>query len=188
MRLFVAIDIDDDTRRQLAAARDAIRAVVDRARVPPRVTWVKAEAAHVTVRFIGETPDHTSRAIEQAIAHPFETAPFDIRWERLATFRGRRGPSVIWIGSSADTDAIARLAGEIDQRLDPLVGAGESRPLKPHVTLGRVKDPGKGVDWPRALVARAWVPTTTHVDHVTLYVSRTLADGATYTPLCKVAL
>lgn len=203
MRLFVAVDIDDETRAQFAAAREAMRSVLEKARVPPRVTWVKDEAAHVTVRFIGETPEDRVRVISEALGAGFTAPAFDMRWERLGTFpalrhavegrerNGRahgRSPSVIWLGPSNGSAPLARLAQAVNERLDPLIGAGESRAFKPHVTIGRVKDPGRGVDWAQALSARPWRPTTTRVDHVTLYASRTTPAGAVYTALCKVLM
>ena len=182
MRLFIAIDIDDATRAQLGAARDAIQAVVDEARTPARVTWVKPEVAHVTVRFIGETPDHTLQAIQDALG-TVTVAPVDVRWERIGTFGGMRHPRVIWVAPANETPALTHLAEQINAELDPIVGPGEARPFKPHVTLGRVKDPGRGVDWERALAAVQFTPTVTRVDHVTLYQSRLSPKGPTYTAL-----
>jgi 2'-5' RNA ligase len=203
MRLFVAVDIDDETRAQLAAAREAIRSVLEKARVPPRVIWVKDEAAHVTVRFIGEMPEEHVREISQALGAGFKAPAFDVGWDRLGTFptlrdlgegRERSGPApgpspnVIWLGPASDSARLARLAEAVNERLAPLIGGGESRPFKPHVTIARIKDPGKGVDWAQALAVRRWMPTTTRVDHVTLYASRTTPAGAVYTALCKVLM
>jgi 2'-5' RNA ligase len=187
MRLFVAVYIDDRTRAQLRAAREAIQSVVDRARVPPRLTWVKDESAHVTMRFIGEASESTAAKIEQALTTPWALAPFDVRWERLGAFPNARRPRVLWVGPAFAED-LARLAAAVSGKVDPLIGAGEARPFTPHVTLARVKDAGKAVEWSRALDARRWVTTVTRVDHVTLYLSRPSSKGPTYTALCKAHL
>ena len=187
MRLFVAVDIDDKTRAQLALARAALQAVLDQARVAPRVTWVRDESAHVTMRFIGETPEPVATKIERALMSPWPVPPFDVQWCHLGAFPTPRRPRVLWVGPRS-ADVLVRLAEAVNQKLDPLIGPGETRPVTPHLTLGRVKESGNGVEWPRALAARPWVETTTRVDHVTLYVSRLSPKGPTYTALCKAPL
>jgi 2'-5' RNA ligase len=187
VRLFVAVDIDDETRRQLGSAREAVQAVLAKARVPPRVTWVKDEAAHVTLRFIGETPEGRVEQITQAIARRFDVAPVEIRWQHVGSFPQGNRPHVIWIGAARDSD-LATLAAAVEARLTPIVGPGESRPFTAHITLGRVKESGKSVDWPQALAAVRWTPTITRIDHITLYASRTSPKGPTYTSLIKTPL
>ena len=187
MRLFVAVDIDDDTRAQLAKAREALQPLLSNARVSPRVTWVKEELAHVTLRFIGETQEETAAAIQQRLAARFAAAAFEMTWDRVGTFPSGNHPRVVWIGATT-SDRLASLADMVNKRLEPVVGPGESRPFTAHITLGRVKEPGKGVDWARALEAVRWQRTTTQIDHVTLYISHTSPKGATYTPLLRAPL
>ena len=73
MRLFVAVDIDDATRSGLRSARDSIASAVAAAKRPPRITWVRDDAAHVTLRFIGETPDAQVNAVRAALAGRLDT-------------------------------------------------------------------------------------------------------------------
>jgi 2'-5' RNA ligase len=181
VRLFIAVDIDDDTRAQLAATRDAMQRIVNDARVPPRITWVKDDAAHVTVRFIGEVDEQKLSLIQSALA-AITCAPFDVQWEMLGTFGGLRNPRVIWIAPASGGAAFGELARQVNAALDPVLGPGEARPFKPHLTLGRVRDAGRGVDWARAM-AVGFNPSITRVDHVTLYQSRLSPKGPTYTAL-----
>jgi RNA 2',3'-cyclic 3'-phosphodiesterase len=183
MRLFIAADIDDATRAQLALARDAIQKVLAEARVPPRLTWVKDDNAHVTLRFIGEAPEQTASTIQETLAASLHIEPFDVRWEKLGTFGGSRNPRVIWIAPTSGLEPFTKLAEQVNAQLAPVIGPGESRPFKPHLTLARVKEPGKGVDWERALAAFRFTPTIVRIDHVTLYQSRLSPKGPTYTAL-----
>ena len=188
MRLFVAADIDPHTRAQLASLRASFQSVLDRARVPPRITWVKDDAAHVTMQFIGEVAEDTARVIQQALQEPLSTRCFDVRWDRVGTFPGGRNPRVIWIGSSDGDASLQALATAVKARLGAIVGPGDPRPFKGHVTIGRIKEPGRGADWTQAIGAVRMVPTSTHVDHITLYLSRTSPEGPTYTALCRTSL
>ena len=187
MRLFVAVDIDEATRTQLTDARAAIERVLEGARVPPRVTWVKHDAAHVTLRFIGEAPESTATQIEQALRAEGLGRPFQVCWNHLGAFPNTRRPRVLWVGPQS-IEKLASLADAVSARLKPLVGPDETRTFKPHVTLARVKESGAGVDWSQALAAAAWGGTTTHIDHVTLYLSRLSPKGPTYTPVCRAPL
>jgi 2'-5' RNA ligase len=182
VRLFVAVDIDAATRAQLAPAREAIRRAIEKARMPARVTWVKDDAAHVTVRFIGETVDDRRQQIETALA-AIRITPFDVRWETLGTFGGMRHPRVIWIAPTSGAEELRTVAKRVNDALDPVLGPGDARPFKPHLTLGRVREPGQGVDWSSALRAAPIVPTVSRVHHVTLYQSRLSPKGPTYTAL-----
>ncbi len=93
MRLFVAADIDEQTRRQLAAAQHALQSVLREARVPPRITWVSPLTAHVTLRFLGETSEETATLAQSALAAlPFH--PFAVTWGTIGTFGGSRNPKV----------------------------------------------------------------------------------------------
>ena len=182
MRLFVAVDIDDGTRAQLEAARSAIQAVVNEAPRPARVTWVKSGIAHVTMRFIGETPEHVLRIIQEALAS-VTILPFDVTWQAVGTSGGMRHPRVIWLAPTSGLDAFTQLAAHVNAQLDPVIGPGDARPFRPHLTLGRVREAGRGVEWTRALAGARLTPTVTRVDHVTLYQSRLSPHGPTYTAL-----
>ena len=184
MRLFLAADIDAETRRRLATVEDELRAGFAEARVPPRITWVDPLVAHVTVRFIGETSEETAVRVQSALA-ALRFRAFAVTWGTLGTFGGNRHPRSIWVGPIAGQDGFARLAQDIDARLDPVIGAGSARPLTPHLTLGRVRDRGTGVDWARALQAVTFTPTVTRIEHVTLYQSRLSSKGPTYTAMSR---
>ncbi len=188
MRLFIAIDIDEQTRAQLDAVRVAMQAALDKAAAPPRVAWVKDAAAHVTLRFIGEVPDALAAAIQGVIVSGVDLPAFEVRWGCLGRFPHRGTPRALWVGPVQGGEELVALGHAVNDRLAPLIGPGEARPLTPHLTLGRVKEPGKGVDWARVLDAATWRPTTTRIDRVVLYVSRLSPKGPTYTALCAGGL
>lgn len=188
MRLFLAADIDDETRAQMAETCDLLQTHLNEAATPPRVAWVRGELAHVTLRFIGEAPEEMCGALERALSDALPLSPFDVRWERLGTFPGSRRPRVIWVGPDAGHAQLSALASAVNTAIAALVGPGESRPFRAHLTLGRVKEAGRQVDWAAALAAVPWRPTTTRVDHVTLYRSRLSSKGPTYTAVWRVPL
>ena len=74
-----------------------------------------------------------------------------------------------------------RLAGANAVELD-------DRALLPHLTLGRVKMAGAGVDWPKILQAVEVKHVTSVVDRVTLYRSQLSQQGPHYTGLVSAPL
>ena len=75
-----------------------------------------------------------------------------------------------------------RLAGVNAVELD-------DRALLPHLTLGRVKMAGAGIDWPRRSCFSVEVKRVTSlVDRVTLYRSQLSQQGPHYTGLVSAPL
>lgn len=187
MRLFVAIDVAASARAQLRDVRSALERRLAAARGAPRVTWVADDAAHVTVRFIGEVPDATADLVRAALAAPFAQPPYDLVFSGIATFPNSRRPRVVWIGAIHGQEQTARLASAVHERLAPIVGQGEERAFRAHLTVARVKEPAP-FDWDGALASVAPSRTASRIDHVTLYQSRTSPKGPTYTALCVAPL
>jgi 2'-5' RNA ligase len=183
VRLFVAIDVSHETRAQLRRVREQLAQQFATVARPPRVTWVADEAAHVTIRFIGEVSDSVAERVRAAMAPSLTGPAYTIGFSDVGVFPTGSRPRVVWIGANRGHEETAALAAAVNQRLDPIVGAGESRPFRAHLTLARVKEP-RPFDWSAALATIDSGHTRSLVDHVTLYQSRTSPAGPTYTPLC----
>ena len=186
MRLFVAADVGDRAKAHIRAIREQLIPALAASRRAPRVTWVKEDASHVTLRFIGEVSDDCAAQVETALSPDFAVGPFEVRWDCVGTFPGGRSPRVLWIGASGD-EKLAELAELVEARLLAIVGPGESRPFKAHLTVGRIKDPGRFV-WVEAVSRLHLEPSVTRVDHVTLYRSRLSPKGPTYTEMLRTPL
>ena len=141
----------------------------------------------MTLRFIGEVSDDCAAQIETALLPDFALGPFDVQWNRVGTFPGGRSPRVLWIGASRGNEKLAELAQLVEARLIPIVGPAESRPFKAHLTVGRIKEPGRFV-WAEAVSRLQLEPSATRVDHVTLYRSRLSPKGPTYTEMLRTLL
>jgi RNA 2',3'-cyclic 3'-phosphodiesterase len=187
VRLFVAIDVSDETRAQLRRVRDALEARLAANRSAPRVTWVTEAAAHVTVRFIGEVSEETADRIRSALSAPIDRRAYLLEFEGLGAFPNTRRPRTIWIGATNGQSETAALASAVNARLDPIIGPGEARDFRAHLTVARVKEQMR-FDWDAALAAIDARRSRSAIDHVTLYQSRTSPKGPTYTALLKTPL
>jgi 2'-5' RNA ligase len=139
MRLFVALDIDDTIRGGIARFLDGVRGFA------PDARWAKPESLHVTLKFIGETPEDDAEKISQAL-QSIATNRFEMSLGRYGFFPGARSPRVFWIGIEAGSE-LSSLAALVDERLASLDIPKEEHAFSPHLTLARG---GRGSGSPRA--------------------------------------
>ena len=140
MRLFVALEIPDAVRDNLAAQikelRDLSAKVADKG---PR--WVRPENLHVTLKFIGEVSPTKLDGIRGALSTIRSGAPVDLKFRGLGFFPDERHPGVLWAGLDASAN-LPSLAGDIDGALQTQGIARERRAFTPHLTLARIEPPG----------------------------------------------
>lgn len=153
-----------------------------------RITWIPAERAHVTVRFIGHVDDAAAAAIAAALAPPLPVNPFDLTVSGVGAFPPSGSPRVVWAGLTDGVQALTDAEREVSARLEACGVERDERPYRPHLTLARVKEPG-------GLRSRALLEGladrglgTTRVDAITLFESRLSPKGPTYVPLQQTAL
>lgn len=187
-RVFVAVDIGDAVRREAARVVSALAMKLETAKAPPKVTWVKPAALHVTIKFLGEVERDEVDGLKRLLAPPIAIAPFDIAWRGIGTFPNNRHPRALWLGVTHGAAQLAAVEAEISKRLAGTAVELDDRALLPHLTLGRVKMAGAGVDWPKVLQACEVRGAISHVDKVSLYQSDLSQHGPHYTELVSAPL
>ena len=188
IRLFVAVDLDEGVRREVAASIDALRTRFERHGGAPRVRWVSADRLHLTLLFVGHVPRDTGQAIAERLKPPLGVPAFDVAVGGLGTFPATGGPRVVWLAVTDGAAALQGLAREVAARLAEVEFRREARPFSPHLTLGRFTERGHAADRDALLAARVRAAGRCRVDHVTLYQSRLSPQGPTYVPLQVTAL
>jgi 2'-5' RNA ligase len=184
--LFAAVDVGEEVRAEVLRARGEIQERLEAAKEAPRVSWVAPQSLHVTLKFFGEVDDTRAALLSRIFAEPFEIPLFPVEWRGLGAFPSPRHPKALWMGVVSWADQLGRLEAALASRLgDP---DDEGRPFRPHLTLGRVRIPGKGVDWDKTLREIDVRGARSLVDHVTLYQSRMSPKGPQYTGLAKAPL
>jgi 2'-5' RNA ligase len=184
-RLFVAIDLSDDTRRAIATEQKRLAAAL---RDMKAVRWVQPAQMHVTLVFLGEVEDARTPSVVEAAGRAVEMPAFDPTFEGVGVFPPRGAPRALWVGVGAGSAELITLRQEIAERL-ALPGVElEDRPFRPHLTLGRWRT-SRSSDRRRTMaVARPGPIARVHVECATLYQSRLLAAGPTYTVLARANL
>jgi 2'-5' RNA ligase len=136
LRLFVACALPDEMRRALGRIQDDLRSALGGG----RLRWVRPEAIHVTLKFLGEVEESRVDEIASALATAVE--PFELRLSASGGLGGFGGARlrVVWVGLEGDVEGLASLAGRVETALAPLGFPSERRPFAAHLTLARVPD------------------------------------------------
>ncbi len=104
-----------------------------------RIKWVDLANLHLTLFFLGETQDSRIDSIIDGLKGVFnKSEPVNIILSGMGLFRNIRDPRVLWIGVD-DNPTLQEMHSRI---ADVLTGFGyqkESRPFRPHLTIGRPK-------------------------------------------------
>jgi len=180
IRTFIAVELDDATRRASAAAIRELRAGPG----GDRIRWARPETLHVTLRFLGDIDPARVPVLSAALrAETAGVRPFALTFGDLGAFPSLRRPQVVFfrVGPQQPLDA---LAGAVERAAVRAGFAAAARPFRPHLTLGRARR-GKSVP----VTAAVTPPGDSRVvDEIVLFRSRLARSGATHTPLDRIAL
>jgi 2'-5' RNA ligase len=139
MRLFVALEIPEPVRREVARRVAGLR---DRL---PRARWVDTGNLHLTLLFLGQVDDAKVPVLAAALREAFaKHSPLELRLANGGTFPPGRPARVAWVGMETPGDLEALQADVSAAAVEVIGFEPEERPFHPHVTLARC-DPS----WPR---------------------------------------
>jgi 2'-5' RNA ligase len=184
MRLFTAIELTDEARDAVAHAQQRIR--TDFGDLVSSLRFVRPEHLHVTLIFIGETPDETAAAIVETMRQDLDQPSFQLHLGGIGIFPPRKRPRVLWLGALAGANECVALHAAVAARLAKAGVSIDPRPFRPHLTLARWRE-GRHAGRPR-LSEPSGVVARVDVRSVTLFQSRPTPDGPAYTALARARL
>jgi 2'-5' RNA ligase len=183
VRLFIAIALPPTLGAEAAAI------------LPPALPGlrrVKAENLHVTLAFLGWTPDEqldqvTSAALEAAAS----VAPFDVEFRGAGRFPERGRPRVVWLGIAGGAENVRSLGAAVAQALRSRRLKFDDRPLSPHLTLARVADDASAAETRTVAAAVSTLAPPAlrfRVGEVAVFQSVLSPKGPRYTALATAPL
>ncbi len=189
MRCFIAVDIDEAVRTNIARFQDELRdRITAPGQKPPKgIKWVNPELMHLTLKFLGEVLDsEIMRVCETVERISAGHRSFDLEIIGAGVFG--RPASVVWAGI-VETQPLMDLQTEIDRALTEQGFAEDNRKYTPHLTLCRVKNRKAGRELAEAVKGlnnRAL--GFFGVDSVNIYKSELTKHGPLYTLVSKSTL
>ena len=104
--------------------------------------WVRADHLHITLKFLGDVESVQESKLIEALEETLSMAPFKFNLAGLGAFPDKKRPRVIWTAIANGAQQMTHLAGLVEQASAHAGLQAEGRGFSPHVTLGRVKQPG----------------------------------------------
>lgn len=144
------------------------------------VRWTREEQLHLTLRFLGDTPDVQIEPLVERLA-AIRVEPFLLSLEGIGAFPPAPvAPRVLWAGVGSGHPRLYQLRQRIDDttlaaRLDV-----DLRTFHPHITLARCEDRAGSAarQWLRA--QRDFAGPTFHVEAFELFSSELHSAGAVH--------
>ncbi len=183
MRLFIGIPLPPNLAARVSELLSASL---------PALRRVKPENFHLTLAFLGQTPDErlgdvTDAAREAAAA----VSPFTLAFDRAGQFPERGRPRVVWLGLADGADSVLELGEGLYAGLRRRGLHFEDRPQSPHLTLARVAEDASAAE---AKTVGAALDDLTigslrfEVSEIAVMQSVLSPKGARYTALATVPL
>ncbi len=136
-RLFVAVELPADFRESAARLGAAAAGALGIRGVSP----VRAQNAHLTLKFLGEADAAgIARAMAAMRLAASRSAPFRLRAGGFGAFPNAAEPRVLWLGADGDLAALARLRADLEGCMARAGFSRDWRDFTPHVTAARVRD------------------------------------------------
>lgn len=139
MRLFVSVDLPPRFEPKVRDLQSYLRGT------RADLNFTKPEQAHLTMKFVGNTPDERVDDVEDVLDEAAETVePFEVELGGTGVFPSREYVSVVWIGVQEGVEELTRLHDALEERTVERGLADEAEhDYKPHVTLARLRS-GRG--------------------------------------------
>lgn len=133
LRAFVAVFPPLELREALArAARDLP--------VAGDVRWARPENVHITLKFLGDVGEEDLARVAEALGPVGERHdPFEALVSGFGGFPSAGRARILWAGIDEGADRLDTLARDVEDSLEPLGFAPDTRPFRPHLTLGRAR-------------------------------------------------
>jgi len=167
MRLFIAINLDEETKQNILAVQRRLRELGGG-------NFSRPENLHLTLAFLGEVAPARVAAVRKAMDSA-TLQPMKLTFDHVGCFK-RDGGDIWWIGIAENTALL-----EVQKKLsDSLLTDGfrlESRRFSPHITMAREVQLTTQPDR-NALLGESF---STQVSTVSLMCSERVGGRLTYT-------
>jgi RNA 2',3'-cyclic 3'-phosphodiesterase len=180
LRLFVAVDLPEEVKSQLAASLRPFRERLSGAR------WTSSEGWHVTLKFLGSTWPRLLEPVREAVASAAgDQGPFETALTEIGAFPAAKRARVLWAGLSDREGRFAPLVAKLDELLREHF-VPEKRAFTPHLTVARLNPPANLLDAAPELLGASVSSKPFAVDRLILYRSHLSPRGARYEALAEL--
>ena len=136
LRLFFAVPVPAEARERVGELIDRVQSEVGDGTA--RIRWVRVEGLHLTLRFLGPTPEDRVAPLQaSADALASAEAPFEVQLSGGGAFPSLARPRSLWVGVRDGADRLATLADGLTAAAGECGLVLDTRPFAAHLTIGR---------------------------------------------------
>jgi len=108
------------------------------------VKWVSADKIHLTLCFLGNVePDRVDDLTQDLKAAVLPNDRFDLSVSGLGFFPNEKRPRVFWAGVAGDVSKLSSVQSAVSSACQPFMESADEKLFSAHLTLARLKDPGR---------------------------------------------
>ncbi len=131
MRLFIAVEIGNEARDNIAESMEKLKGMGFRAR------FVNPENLHITLKFLGDIREEQVKRLCEDVSDVVKKhSRFSFTLDGVGYFGKRNDIRVVWIGVK-DGQPLQNLMKDVQERLN-YIRMDEHEPV-PHLTIARVR-------------------------------------------------
>jgi len=183
IRTFICIEIPESIKERIGELQDKLR----KSQAP--VSWTRPSNIHLTLKFLGGVPVSRIERVGSALSRAARgIGPIEVVIGGSGCFPSPRSARVLWVGIETLPEGLQRLYSAIEDELAREGFPREKRKFSPHLTIGRVRVPGKGTEVAEKLIAEGFQSERFTATQVILMRSDLKPTGSIYTPQVVVVL
>jgi len=182
IRAFLAFEIPDQVKAQLASAQGDMRHEL------PKARWTRQQGWHLTLKFLGEVERPVLADLASELApRVLGLGAVPVKLDKTGFFPSSMRPRVAWVGGTAD--GVEEVVAAVEEAAELAGFPRDRRPWSVHLTQARLK-----TQWSKAAVDRflAWGNNlgleAFTCGEVVLFSSDLQPGGAVYTALERFSL
>lgn len=181
-RIFIGLDLSDATRAVCGSHIDLLKKNFP----DVQVSWELPEKLHITLKFLGNTGGEVLDELEAKVAEiATKHRPFKMRLQRTGVFPRSSRPRVLWIGTEDSPAVIQPLTASLEAACERFDYPKEEKAFRPHITVGRVRDPYAAAGVANAHLETKIEPVIFDVCDIVIYESKLQPTGSVYSALSR---
>ncbi len=184
-RVFVAIDISDEARRIVAARISAFRNDASSS----AIKWIRPDNLHLTLQFVGDVDNGQLQPVVNSVKKISEQfRKFRLSLQGVGAFPSPSKARVLWIGIHDEDSNCVKIKESLEHEFRQLGIAGDRKPVTPHLTVARIKDPRAARPLIEKYLNTEFEPIDFDVAKIVTYESKLLPTGSIYSKIATLAL
>jgi len=181
-RIFAAVDISNEAKDKISEYIKNLKSEFS----DLRVGWEKTEKLHLTLKFHGNIDDSDLQKLNDAAMETAGQIPkFNLQTTATGAFPSRKKARVLWLGIKDKKGTLQKLSEGFEINCAKHGFAKDTRSFKAHLTIARLREPGKSKELIEKHLETKIEPAQFEVSEIVIYESHLQKTGSIYSVVSK---